>query len=191
MKTRKSSCVKARGIPTVAYQVLHLLSCTGGTPCWGGVTPLLGESTPTWGTPHPDLARGYPIPAGVPLLGYPHLDLARVPPPPVWTWLGYIPSGPRWGTRHLDLDRVPPIWTWLGYPYLPHLDLARVSPCLDLDRASPIWPGWSTPSPRLDLAGVPLCRLDPETSRLVLRTRSLINHESATCSSCFQNNKKI
>ena len=30
VNTRKSSCVNARGIPTVAYQVLHMLSYPGG-----------------------------------------------------------------------------------------------------------------------------------------------------------------
>ena len=30
LSTRKSSCVNARGIPTAAYQVLHLWSCWGG-----------------------------------------------------------------------------------------------------------------------------------------------------------------
>ena len=68
-ETRKSSCVNARGIPTVAYQVLHLLSCNGG-----GGSP----------------ARGYPIPAGgYPISGTPQSDLSGVPP--FWTWLGYSP----------------------------------------------------------------------------------------------------
>ena len=44
--TRKSSCVNARGIPTAAYQVLHLLSYPGegGTPSLAGeegVPPIL------------------------------------------------------------------------------------------------------------------------------------------------------
>ena len=51
--TRKSSCVNARGIPTAAYQILHLLSYPGvGVPHpWTGVPHL-------WigGTLHPDLA---------------------------------------------------------------------------------------------------------------------------------------
>ena len=50
--TRKFSCVNARGIPTAAYQVLHLLSCTGGgTPChtWG--TPIWTW----WGVPPPGI----------------------------------------------------------------------------------------------------------------------------------------
>ena len=86
--TRKSSCVNARGIPTAAYQVLHLLSCTGegGYPCRGVPHPCQGVShpcqgvpnlgyppiRPCWGVPH----HGYPPPAGVP----PWLDLAGVPP---------------------------------------------------------------------------------------------------------------
>ena len=85
--------MNARGIPTAAYQVLHLLSCTGGAP-------------PAGGYPHPDLAGGeVPHPGGYPISeGYPHLGY-----PPVWTWLGYPPSGPGRGTPH-------PIWTWLVYP---------------------------------------------------------------------------
>ena len=44
-KTRKSSCVNARGIPTAAYQVLHPLSCPGGVLTLAG-----GEVTyPGWG----------------------------------------------------------------------------------------------------------------------------------------------
>ena len=42
-QTRQSSCVNARGIPTAAYQVLHVLSCTGwGYPGW--VSPWLEYS---------------------------------------------------------------------------------------------------------------------------------------------------
>ena len=37
--TRKCSCVNARGIPTVANQVLHMLTYPGGYVPWG--TPLL------------------------------------------------------------------------------------------------------------------------------------------------------
>ena len=90
IKTRKSSCVNARGIPTAAYQVLHLLSCTGGT--LAGVYPRVPPSGPSQGVPHP-WPRGYPrVPhgpgqggtpsqAGGGALGYPtsHLDLAGVP----------------------------------------------------------------------------------------------------------------
>ena len=138
--TRKSSCVNARGIPTTAYQVLHVLSCTsGGTPV--GVTLCrhpLGGVPPSWpgpggtlggcplsGVPHcPDLAGGYPGQA-LPWLGYPTSwpDWGyprQVPPwlgyPPSWPagtpWLRYPPSWP----GRLDLARVPPSWTWLGYP---------------------------------------------------------------------------
>ena len=81
--TRKSSCVNARGIPTAAYQVLHLLTEVGYPPRPPGLT---------WGVPevgYPSL--GYPLsgypPSGYPLAGPgsgtpPRLDLARVPPPP-------------------------------------------------------------------------------------------------------------
>ena len=109
-ETRKSSCVNARGIPTAAYQVLHLLPEGGDIPPLQG-TPLAmsdGGGYPRWGTPQ----QGYPLArsdggtqGGVPLArcdgGYlrwgappayepgwgspPCLDLARVPPPQVWT----------------------------------------------------------------------------------------------------------
>ena len=115
--TRKSFCVNARGIPTAAYQVLHLLSCRGGggthlgyppirpgrgvTPSW--VSPYqtwLGYPPPQhgWGTPLARSGRGGPevvyAPAG---MGYP---LAGGTPPP--------PAGPGQGTF--------PGWTWPGTP---------------------------------------------------------------------------
>ena len=56
----KSSCVNARGIPTAAYQVLHLLSCAGRYPIPG----QRGVPHPCWGVPHLrypcDLAKGTP-----------------------------------------------------------------------------------------------------------------------------------
>ena len=86
MATRKSSCVNARGIPTAAYQVFHLLSYRGGTPSMAGGTPIMGYSL----SPRPDLTGGtpylvweYPIPDW----GYPHHGV-----PPILTWdqsLGY------------------------------------------------------------------------------------------------------
>ena len=101
LNTTKSSCVNARGIPTAAYQVLHLLtaayqvlhllSCTGGgstpaggTPCQEGY--LLLGGTPAGGTPS-ILVWGYPIPGR----GYPRVS-AHVRPgqgTPVQGWMGY------------------------------------------------------------------------------------------------------
>ena len=82
-KTRKS-CVNGRGIPTAAYQVLHLLSCTGwGVPYLGGgdVPHAYQGDTPSQVPPCPDLAgRAVPHPCWVvPHLGYPP-DLASNPP---------------------------------------------------------------------------------------------------------------
>ena len=108
LPTRKSSCVKARGIPTAAYQVLHLLTEVGYPPPRQGI--------PWLGYPHPGLTGGYPpvrVPPvqvwrGVPWpphrgtlpLGYhPWLDLAWVPPPP--------PPGPGLGTP----PPPPQVWT--------------------------------------------------------------------------------
>ena len=63
IKTRQSSCMNARGIPSTAYQALHMLSYLrgGGTYLSQGGGTYLG-----WGAP----ALGYP---------------------PIWTWLGYPP----------------------------------------------------------------------------------------------------
>ena len=171
--------MNARGIPTAAYQVLLLLSCTRGD------TPA-GGRYPWWG--------GYPLPGGVGTpargtLGVSHLGCPPVRPDQGGTppWVphvrpgqggtpslpgGTLPIGPGWGTP-LDLAGVspghpsagpgwgtPPIWTWSGYPpgqvgYPPQLDLAGVT-------SSPSGPGWCTPPARwgttptrLDLAGVP------------------------------------
>ena len=97
--TRKSSCVNARGIPTAAYQVLHLLPEVGppgrGTPparSDGGRVPKVRypqQGTPWQGTPSPPARsdRGYPR-SGTPSRGNPPSDLAGVPPP----------SGPGQGT---------------------------------------------------------------------------------------------
>ena len=129
------SQIQARGIPTAAYQVLHLLSCTG----W---VPHLSRGYPPWVPPHPDLAGVYPIPTGGVLhLGYltlvsPVLTRSGVPHP----YWGYPTSG-------------TPIWPWLGYPFL---DLARVSPHLDLDGVPPCLDLAGVPSPSLARWGTPL-----------------------------------
>ena len=120
--TIKSSCVNARGILTAAYQVLHLLSCMGGTPYQG--VALLG--VPHLGYPPSDLARGVPHPCwGVSHLGYPPSDLAKGVPHPCWgvPHLRYPQSDLAGVPPQLDLAGVPPPqqgdlagWTWLGYP---------------------------------------------------------------------------
>ena len=68
-------CVNAGGIPTVAYQVLHVLSCP-----WGVPHPCR-EVPPVWDTPR-QTRPGYT----------PRPRLAGVPP--VWTWPGYPPPPP-------------------------------------------------------------------------------------------------
>ena len=123
--TRKSSCVNARGIPTAAYQVLHLLTKVGYPPPSGYPHPgLMGVPgvPPCWGTPlsrsdggylgyppvrvppHPGLTGGYPWypPSGHPPVGVPPCQgtLPHQGTPPGWTWFRYPPPG----------------WTWLGYP---------------------------------------------------------------------------
>ena len=128
VKTRKSSCVNARGLPTVAYQVLLR---------WG--IPPVGVSPPHWGTPQPGL-RGYLrwgtphqgtpgqiLLGGVPEVGYPparsdggtpiRVTPIGVSPSQVWrgTQGGTLLAR---GTPWQDLAGVPPpaAWTWLGYP---------------------------------------------------------------------------
>ena len=128
-KTRKSSCVDARGILTVTYQVLHLLTEVGYPPLgvppiqvwprgylrWG--TPLIGV-TPHWGIPQSRSNWGYlrwgPPVRGTPLvrvppLGYPSVGVPE--PGPAWGYpnRGYPPAGPGLGTPScLDLAWVPP-----------------------------------------------------------------------------------
>ena len=89
-KKRKSSCVNARGIPTVAYQVFHLLPYPGGggLPTLVGVPTLAGAPTLARGIPTlaggvPTLAGGYSIPGrGIPQGGY-RPGQCRYPPPGV------------------------------------------------------------------------------------------------------------
>ena len=97
VKTRKSSCVNARGIPTATFQVLHLLSEVGYPPPSGTPPPPMARSNrkggyPRWGIPpsgYPPARsnRGYPR-WGTRRSGYPPPQLAgpgRLPPPrQVW-----------------------------------------------------------------------------------------------------------
>ena len=100
-----------RGIPTAAYQVFHVLSCTGGYPLLEGGMLV-----------HPN--GGYPLLGGTPSQvqmrkdtpGYPHLDLARVPP--IQGWMG-----------------VAPIQDWMGVP--PRLDLTGVPSLAEPDWGTP------------------------------------------------------
>ena len=82
--------MNARGIPTSAYQVLHLLPFPGVTYLGQGVPTLVGGTYLGWGWVGaylgwgvPTLAGGYLPWLGVTYLGVPppHLNLARVPPP--------------------------------------------------------------------------------------------------------------
>ena len=113
---RKSSCVNARGIPTAAYQVLHMLSYPGGTYLTGGGVPTLAR-----GWEVPTLAGGGVLTlagGGVPTLaggggraamwisrpmGVPYVRVVFIlnPPPPPQSV--YIMCGP------IEM-RVLPIW---------------------------------------------------------------------------------
>ena len=113
--------MNTRGIPTAAYQLLHVLSCSRRVP---RVPPLswpgwgYSGCPPGWDTLHPDLAGGLH-----PILTWP--EVTRVPtrsgaPWSGWTWLGYPLAGS-------GLEN-PPGWIWFGYP--------------------PAGPGLGTPPPR-------------------------------------------
>ena len=129
--TRNSSCVNARGIPTAAYEALHLLSCTGGVPPAGGYPiwtwqgyshPRLDGGTPLsgtgWGTP-PPVVPGWGTPTGqvgYPLAGHgwgtptPQLDPAAVPTPPPLRpgQVGYpLPWTDRRMDRHVSKHNLP------------------------------------------------------------------------------------
>ena len=52
ISTRKSSYVNARGVPTAAYQVLHLLSYTAGGGRYLGVRPAVDRQTPVKTVPY-------------------------------------------------------------------------------------------------------------------------------------------
>ena len=99
--------MNTRGIPTAAYQVLHLLPCRGTPPARSD-----GGGTRGGVPPQPGLTGGIPE-VGYPLAGVPPSQVRQGVPKvkylPSWTWLGY-PSG----------------WTWLWVP--PNLDLAGVPP---------------------------------------------------------------
>ena len=119
--TRKSSCVNARGIPTAAYHVLHLLSYPGGGE---GVYPIpgQGEVSPSW-YPLPILTwlgRGYPIPGlGVPPpWGTPCRDLGPVIGVPPRKDMG--PVEVLWDGDGTPLERIWDQWKYygmeMGYP---------------------------------------------------------------------------
>ena len=177
--TRKSSCMNARGIPTVAYQVLHLLSCTwGGVPPGGG-TPSLDGGTLSLdrGYPHPALDGGYPIPARlvtpsqVPPLAWPDQGVLH-PYPGGTPWLGY-PHRTWLGTPYQTQLGYPPIRPGQGTPIRPGWGV----PPSDLDGVPPIQ-GWMGVAPWLDLTGVSLHgQTDRHVSKhnlpVVLRTRSV------------------
>ena len=153
-ETRKSSYVNARGIPTAAYQVLHLLSCTrwgtypgqvqlGGGCTQGGVPPVrvpphLGPMVwyPRWGTPLARSDWGEYLRWGTPHWGT----------PPARSDAGYLRWGtPCQGTPHLG---NPPRLAGSGWGY----------------------PGWGSP-PRQVWADK---QSETITFPLVLRTRSVI-----------------
>ena len=163
--------MNARSIPTAAYQVLHLLSCTGGwgVPLPGGTPSLAGGVPPIgpgWGTPPPS-GPGWVTPHQT-WLGY---------PPPRQTWLEYPPpirpgwgtplSGPgwrtplaRWGTPPAGsgwVTRPPP--GQVGCPP-PHGQTDGWTDMSKHNLPSYYVPGWGTPirpgqgTPQLDLARV-------------------------------------
>ena len=117
--------------------------------------PIPVGGTPPQVTPHPDLTRRYPIPAGGhPTSGNPHHYLARGVPHPCWGVGGvpqvrHPPSGPSCGTLLSGPGwGTPPCQTWLGYsPYPIRTWLG--TPCLGLARVPPAmtWPGYPPSGP--------------------------------------------
>ena len=81
LKTRKSSCVNARGIPPAVYWVLLLLSYLGTPPSWPGRWGTQLGGVPTW--VHPP---GWAPPPGKVTLGRvpPQLGTPRQGTPPPW-----------------------------------------------------------------------------------------------------------
>ena len=140
LNTRKSSCVKARGITSACYAALS--SDWWDTPSspWKGDTP----SSPRLGggiglPPSSPNGAGYCIQSwmGVPLQSWAG-GYSRVPP-----WAG---TWPGWGYPHPVPMGVPiPSWpgTWPGWRATPHPDLGWGLPHLDLR--------WGYPPPDLGL----------------------------------------
>ena len=133
-KTRKSSCVNARGIPPAVSQVLAML-VGGGTPSSHGGGGTLGPLH------HPDLARVSP-------------DLGWGTNPQ--TWLGYPSTIQTWP------GYPPTIQTWPGYPPpsrpgqgTPQSGMGHPPHHADLAGVPPPRPGWGTPSHHQDLTRVP------------------------------------
>ena len=100
--------MNARGIPTAAYEVLHLLSCTRWGTSPSGYPPPPARSDgggyPRWCTPH--LGTPWPGPMGWGTRGGVGMPLEvgtpiRVPPPrPGWLDLaGVPPAGVDWQTK--------------------------------------------------------------------------------------------
>ena len=165
--TRKSSCVNTRGIPTAAYQVLHLLTEVGYPPCpglMGGVPevgypphPGLMGRYPRWGTPpvrYPQVWRGGVPEVGYPSIGYPLSVTTPHQVPPSRSDQGGPEVGyPALGTPH----QVPPSrsnWEnprWgtplSGTPPPPQLDLAGVPPSWTWLGYPPGWTWLGYPPP--------------------------------------------
>ena len=103
--TRKSSCVNARGISPVMYQVLLCCSFPDPDPGWGRGFPHPGPGWGGGGLCHPVLPGGYPHPVLVageyshsPDWGYPHPYLVGGTPSPHPYLAGVLPPWlAKWG----------------------------------------------------------------------------------------------
>ena len=111
MKRGTSNYVNARGIPTAAYQVLHLLCCMR----WGippiGVPPQPGlhGGYSKWGTP----CRGNPLArsdGGDVIWRTPHLDTP---------WPGLTGGYLRWGTHVVGVLPQPGLMSGNTLPWAP------------------------------------------------------------------------
>ena len=146
--TRKSSCVNARAIPTVVYQVLHLFTEVGyplaGVPpgqVWQGIPQV---EYPLQGYPLARSDRGYPR-WGTPSRGTP---LTRCDgggtQGGVLPWQGTSQPDPMGGTEvGYPLQGTPSRGTHLLAGYLPARSNREYLRWVPPDRGTP-WP-WVTP----------------------------------------------
>ena len=119
-KTRKSSCVNARGILPSAYQVLSLFCSVlvGDTTVLTGGYPSPGQGGTQWQGPN----AWHVVPLPYPGQGYPWLGLVYCFLGVRYSYLGlrYLPTWD-WGTSSPGTG-VPLTWDWgtpclvLGYP---------------------------------------------------------------------------
>ena len=119
-KTRKSSCVNARGIPPARGRKILTPPPAGPDPPLAGPDPPGQlDLTPPPAGPDPPASWTWPPPAGPdppqpagpdPPLAGPDPPQPAGPDPPGWTWSP--PASWTWPPRPAGPDPLPPGWTW-------------------------------------------------------------------------------